>query len=190
MLNPGSGSLSPQTIVGRVRHDTPGIKQKENKYALTSAAQSLYWLQLRRVSRWQTPPNWSRADWLEEVSVEAYAAGWCAVCEHHAGSRLPLFDTVYRYTLNACLQRYRQEWRYVLRCRSMEDMEDGHVWGEDRLELSLALALLPEYDRQLLHALFWEGRSETDIAREQGVSVQAISARKRRLLRNLQEMLG
>lgn len=61
---------------------------------------------------------------------------------------------------------------------------------EDRLELSLALALLPEYDRQLLHALFWEGRSETDIAREQGVSVQAISARKRRLLRNLQEMLG
>lgn len=45
LLNPGSGSLSPQAIVGRVRHDTPGIKQKEDECAPASAAQSLYWLQ-------------------------------------------------------------------------------------------------------------------------------------------------
>ncbi|MEJ5251886.1 MAG: PEP-CTERM sorting domain-containing protein [Chthonomonadetes bacterium] len=47
-LNPGNGSLSPLAqIVGRVRYDTPGIKQKKNECAPTSAAQSLYWLQKR-----------------------------------------------------------------------------------------------------------------------------------------------
>lgn len=48
VLNPGDGSLSPlNQIIGRVRHDTPGIKQKKNECAPTSAAQSLYWLQKR-----------------------------------------------------------------------------------------------------------------------------------------------
>lgn len=45
---PLNGSpLSPQAIIGRVRHDTPGIKQKKNECAPTSAAQSLFWLQKR-----------------------------------------------------------------------------------------------------------------------------------------------
>ncbi|MCL6474327.1 MAG: PEP-CTERM sorting domain-containing protein [Firmicutes bacterium] len=44
----GNPSLSPTaTIIGRVRHDTPGIKQGKNECAPTSAAQSLYWLQKR-----------------------------------------------------------------------------------------------------------------------------------------------
>lgn len=47
-LSPGDGALSPlNNIIGRVRHDTPGIKQKKNECAPTSAAQSLYWLQQR-----------------------------------------------------------------------------------------------------------------------------------------------
>lgn len=46
--NPGDSSLSPlSSIIGRVRHDTPGIKQKKNECAPTSAAQSLFWLQKR-----------------------------------------------------------------------------------------------------------------------------------------------
>ncbi len=46
--NPGESSLSPlSSIIGRVRHDTPGIKQKKNECAPTSAAQSLFWLQKR-----------------------------------------------------------------------------------------------------------------------------------------------
>ncbi|MGC8784617.1 MAG: hypothetical protein ACP5RN_09570 [Armatimonadota bacterium] len=44
----GNPGLSPaSTIIGRVRHDTPGIKQKKNECAPTSAAQSLLWLQKR-----------------------------------------------------------------------------------------------------------------------------------------------
>lgn len=47
-LSPIGSALSPQaTIIGRVRHDTPGIKQKKNECAPTSAAQSLFWLQKR-----------------------------------------------------------------------------------------------------------------------------------------------
>ena len=47
-LTPGGGSLSPQSaIIGRVRHDTPGILQGENECAPTAAAQSLLWLQVR-----------------------------------------------------------------------------------------------------------------------------------------------
>lgn len=47
-LSLGNGSLSAQgTIIGRVRHDTPGIKQGKNECAPTAAAQSLFWLQKR-----------------------------------------------------------------------------------------------------------------------------------------------
>lgn len=50
-LNPVDSALSPQAkIVGRVRHDTPGIKQKKNECAPTSAAQSLFWLEKRHPS--------------------------------------------------------------------------------------------------------------------------------------------
>lgn len=142
---------------------------------------------LRRVATWKTPPNWSRRDWMEEMAAEAEAAGWKASCEHTPGSVYSLFQFVYRHSWNACLQRYRQEWRYALHCpRTLEATECCLPYPAD---LHTALASLSESDRQLLHRLYWEGFTETELARQQGVSVQAISKRKLAALRKLREMM-
>lgn len=143
---------------------------------------------LRRVAAWRTPPNWSHSDWIEEMRAEAEAGGWRAYSEHVVDSTFTLFQFAYHHALNACLQRYRQEWRYALRCCPIEEWWPSRQ--EDRLDISMALACLPQRDRALLYALFWEGRSETDLARERGISVQAVSQHKRRVLRKLRKILG
>jgi DNA-directed RNA polymerase specialized sigma subunit len=51
--------------------------------------------------------------------------------------------------------------------------------------LSCALALLSQTDRWLIEELFWARHTETQIAGVCGVSQQAISKRKRAILRNL-----
>lgn len=142
---------------------------------------------LRRVATWRTPPNWSRRDWMEEMHAEAEAGGWKAFCEYDSSTGCTLFQFVYRHTVNTCLQRYRQEWRYALHCHPIEDYHPFHE--EPSPELGVAMAHLPLRDRELLYALFWEGRSETDVAREQGISVQAVSQHKRRALRRLRGFL-
>ncbi|GIV19998.1 MAG: hypothetical protein KatS3mg023_1749 [Armatimonadota bacterium] len=143
---------------------------------------------LRRVATWKTPPNWSRRDWMEEMAAEAEAAGWKACCEHTPDSTCAFFQFVYQHSLNACLQRYRQEWRYALHCPIT--LEATECCLPRPTDLHTALASLSESDRQLLHQLYWERYSETELARQQGVSVQAISKRKRAALRKLREMMG
>lgn len=143
---------------------------------------------LRRVATWKTPPNWSHRDWMEEMHAEAEAAGWQAFCEHDGSVVCTLFQFVYQRSLNACLQRYRQEWRYVLHCPvTLDVIERCEPYPTD---LYAALDSLPESDRQLVHQLYWGRYTETELAQQQGVSVQAISKRKRAALRKLRGMIG
>jgi DNA-directed RNA polymerase specialized sigma subunit len=44
---------------------------------------------------------------------------------------------------------------------------------------------LPEAEQWLLRRLFWDGRTEDELASELGVSRQAVNKRKRKLLRQL-----
>lgn len=142
---------------------------------------------LRRVATWKTPPNWSRRDWMEEMYAEAESAGWKASREHTYDDTRSLFGAVYQHSLNACLQRYRQEWRYALHCpMTLDAFERREPYPAD---LYAALDSLSESDRQLMHELFWEGCTETDLARRQGVSVQAISRRKQTVLKKLRAMM-
>ncbi|MCS6831550.1 MAG: sigma-70 family RNA polymerase sigma factor [bacterium] len=142
---------------------------------------------LRRVATWMTPSNWSRHDWMEEMYAEAEAAGWKAACEYTASQACTLFQFVYQHSLNACLQRYRQEWRYVLHCPHTLDVVEHPE--ADSADLYAAIDSLPESDRQLLHQLYWARFTETELAQQQGVSVQAISKRKRAALRKLRAMM-
>lgn len=144
---------------------------------------------LRRVATWKTPPNWSHGDWMEEMRAEAEFSAWCLCREVvSSGQEEPPFGCIYQHALNACLQRYRQEWRYALHCPcSLEVVECVDAGCAD---LHAALNSLPEDDRQLLHQLFWERYTETELALQQGVSVQAVSKRKRSALKKLREMMG
>ena len=48
---------------------------------------------------------------------------------------------------------------------------------------------LPEPDRNLIECLFWEDRTEREIAGRLGITQQAVSKRKHRILDELRETL-
>ncbi len=66
-------------------------------------------------------------------------------------------------------------------------------WDEDkfllRLTLQKVLAHLPEKDRFLVHCLFWEGKSEVEVAKELGISPRAVRKRLNAVLKKLRTML-
>lgn len=143
---------------------------------------------LRRVATWKTPPNWSHDDWMEEMCAEAEVSAWSLYREvASCGQEEPPLQCIYQHALNACLQRYRQEWRYTLHCPcSLDVIERSETRCAD---LYAALDSLPEGDRRLLHQLFWERCTETELARQQGVSVQAVSKRKQAALKKLRKLM-
>jgi DNA-directed RNA polymerase specialized sigma24 family protein len=61
---------------------------------------------------------------------------------------------------------------------------DTRAWVESSLDG------LAEPDRGLIRRLFWDGRSEDDLASEWGVSQQAVSKRKQRILKQLRRGVG
>lgn len=52
-----------------------------------------------------------------------------------------------------------------------------------------AVLALPKTDRRLVRALFYEGKTEQEYAKELGVSQQAVHKRKARVLRELKKFL-
>jgi DNA-directed RNA polymerase specialized sigma24 family protein len=154
---------------------------------------------LRRIGGWRTPPNWSAAEWAREVNAMAVAAAWQAECDYDTSRGVPFAAFARQRILTRVLTRYRQEWAYAVRCPV--DLEgDGHENG--RLD-SIASPVVPVFlgsmrhvltrlsktDRWLLEEFFWKGRTEANIARDMGISQQAISKRKRAILRDLRRQL-
>ncbi len=142
-----------------------------------------------RTHAWRVPPRWSVSDWFEEIDAESIAAACHAIriFDPHRGPTLSTF--VYHQILASALARYRQEWTYALRYGLSSTEEPGVAGGEDRFtieqeeeQLKRSLTSLPEADRHLLEHLFWEGRTETEIADGLGISQQAVSKRKRKIL--------
>ncbi len=106
----------------------------------------------------------------------------------HRGPTLSTF--VYHQILASALSRYRQEWTYALRY-GVASMEEPGVAGsgeeqfsveQEEEQLKRSLTSLPDADRHLIEHLFWEGRTETEIADGLGISQQAVSKRKRKIL--------
>ncbi len=147
---------------------------------------------LTRTYRWRVPFNWTRPQWREEMLSEVALAvielSWETAME------LPTNSAHFQSMIqNKLLRRYRQEWAFNKHFgRQMvneptdyhrPDMEDLH------LRLQVSMDALPEKDRLLIRQLYWEKRTETQIASEAGVSVPAICKRKKRLLCHLRNLL-
>lgn len=73
--------------------------------------------------------------------------------------------------------------------RSAVSVEDAAIANILRGELRRCLALLDEPDRQLIHALYFEGLSERKYAKRIGIPQRTINDRRRRVLRKLKELL-
>jgi RNA polymerase sigma factor (sigma-70 family) len=141
------------------------------------------------------PPRWSPGDWWDE----ARAQGALAACEAHRsfepGRLVPLDAFLYRRVVEGVWTRYRQEWGFGRRCPTDAAPPDRPAPGSDRPDpelldrLAMVLGNLGKSERSLIRRLFWDGRTEDELALELGVSRQAVSKRKQKLLRRLRSDL-
>jgi DNA-directed RNA polymerase specialized sigma24 family protein len=121
---------------------------------------------------------------------------WGAWRDYDPSRGVPLSAFIYLRVMAGALTRYRQEWCYASHCLNQTDGEEHErmsTMGYSsyphavRELLHCALARLPDSGQRLVEQLFWQGDTETEVARHLGISHQAVSKRKRVLLRDLRE---
>ena len=153
---------------------------------------------LQRARSWRVPPNWSAADWHQELRAVALAAAWQAEQDHDPSRGVPLDGFVYSRVIAQALTRYRQEWRYALHIAHVEaGMVEAfagahpavHPAGAAFESLNRAISQLPEQEGRLLKQLFWQHRTEASIAAELHISQPAVNKRKRVALFHLRALL-
>lgn len=168
---------------------------------LDSATQS----GLRRARSWRVPPNWSRSDWFEELTAVGTAAAWQAFCEFDPERGIALAAFGYCRIISRCLARYRKEWRYALHLapsvshenetatfKSFDSTAASARAEEPRCSndhLRGAVGALPPEQRRLIEQLFWEKRTETEVANTMRMHQSTISRRKRTILKVLRMKL-
>lgn len=151
---------------------------------------------VRRTHAWRTPPRWSPRDWWEEIDAEGVAAAFQAIRVFDPSRGPSLNSFVYHQILSTALARYRREWNYALRCKpSSADLEtlsssvDQAATDHEEERLTRSIRGLSEADRQMVERLFWERWTEEEVAGSLGVSQQAVSRRKRKILLALRQSL-
>ena len=174
----------------------------ERDETLGSAVQS----GLKRTRSWRVPPNWSRDDWLEELAAVATAAAWQALCDFDPDRGVPLAGFGYCRIISRCLARYRKEWRYALHLVASDSREEGsRTFERPELNASFSTKLnethpsnhdlcgaiggLPAKQRRLIEQLFWEERTETEVANTMNINQSTINRRKRTILKSLRMQL-
>ena len=151
---------------------------------------------LRRVFRWRVPPNWSTSDWRNEMQAEAACAVWQAMCDYDPSLNVPFGAFAQQRVLASALTRYRREWAYALHSAPEHDPECSGSRPSDSVASALfdtwpgsALAPLSKSDLWLAVELFLRDRTEADLAKQIGITQQAISKRKRVIVRQLRRYI-
>jgi len=160
----------------------------------------------KRIRSWRVPPNWSPGDWFEELTAVGTAAAWQAVCDFDPKRGVPLAGFGFCRMMTRCLSRYRKEWKYALHLVVSDSCEqettafkqseltassaakvDGTHRSND--DLCDAIGALPAEQRRLIEQLFWEERTETELADALGTNQSTISRRKQTILNGLRMKL-
>src|SRR5262249_47786186 len=144
------------------------------------------------------PPRWVERDWYEEAWAQGALADCQARRDFDTRRRVPLDAFRCSRVVNSVWTRYRQEWSYGRRARPGAAIPDHPAparpgagpEADTRAWIKSSLDGLAERDRGLIRRLFWDGRGEGDLAREWGVSQQAVSKRKQRILKELRCRVG
>jgi RNA polymerase sigma factor (sigma-70 family) len=160
---------------------------------------------LKRIRSWQVPPNWCRTDWIEELAAVATAALWQAVCEFDPKRGVPFAGFAYCRMMSRCLACYRKEWRYALHIGTKDSCKEqtsslnspafaasspAKINGSGCSEnLRGAVAALPAEERRLLEQLFWEDRTEVEVANMMSINQSTINRRKQGILKSLRTKL-
>ena len=152
---------------------------------------------LRSIHTWPAPPNWSPRDWSEELRAVVIAATWEAERDFDPARGVPLDAFVQQRVWARSLSRYRREWAYARHCGS-------HLEGGDHCDVAIdeefssieiseslqaCLRRLPEQQRRLIEGLFWEEKTEVEVAGILCLTQSGISRRKRRVLEQLRRWI-
>jgi RNA polymerase sigma factor (sigma-70 family) len=165
---------------------------------LGSGVQSAF----KRIRSRRVPPNWSRSDWIEELTAVGTAAAWQAVCEFDPELGVPLAAFIYCRIIGRSLARYRKEWRYALNLVASDSWGKKNTTFKDpglaaspaakvngthpsNSDLRGAVGALPAEQRRLIEQLFWEECTETELADAVGTNQSTINRRKRAILNGL-----
>lgn len=150
------------------------------------------------VRSWRTPPNWSLRDWHNEARAIIAAAGCRADLDYDAKRGVPRTAFIYRRAVASVWTRYRQEWSYAVRfaaglqppCEQPIPAPSVPNHCDPALDRPLcdALSQLPSVDRWLIRQLFWNRKTEHQLAAALCISQQAISRRKGRVLKQLRRV--
>lgn len=151
---------------------------------------------LRRVSYWRLPPNWSHHDWMEEATGHAALAACQAFADFSPDRGIPLERFIRHRVMAGILTRYRQEWSYARHCRYQSEAESSQPVAPNLLDGTILrttmrdlLARLSQADRNLIQQVFFDLRTEADIASSMGISQQAVNKRKGGILNQLRGVL-
>jgi DNA-directed RNA polymerase specialized sigma24 family protein len=162
----------------------------------------------RRLQSWPIPPNWSPADWFEELSQIENIATSRASAAFDPSGRATLARFTYDHIIASALKAYRREWSYCLHTVAItaplpgEDQSDGGADPLGRFEagdaddipayvaLWEALAKLPTEHSDLVCQLFVQNRTEAEIARSLGISQRGVSKRKQAYIKELRQLLA
>jgi len=149
---------------------------------------------LKRIRRWRGPPRWSRWEWLEEIEAEVTIATLEARRDFNAARGVPWEAFLRLRIMNAALARYRREWTYALHRVQGAALEpaardDGPPWETAAKLITEVLGQLPDQDMWLIEGLFWEGKSESELAESLGISQQAVNKRKRTIFQYLRRLI-
>lgn len=148
-----------------------------------------------RIRTWRVPPRWSPGEWWDEARAQGALAACEARQSFDPGRLVPLDAFLYQRVIESVWTRYRQEWSFGRRCRLDGFFPNRPAAEPDRPDpelidrLVLILGNLGESDQWLVRRLFWDGRTEDELALELGITRQAINKRKQKLLGRLRSQL-
>ena len=150
---------------------------------------------MRRARAWRVPPHWSAYDWFDELRAEGAAAAIQAESVYDPGRGVPLGAYIHLCVRHRLLERYYKEWSHALRWVYIPELpehliEDGPCSPSESDDLQVALARLIESDQRLIDRLYWRGETESEVGSSLGISQQAVSKRKRLILRKLRCLLN
>lgn len=152
-----------------------------------------------RIRSWGAPPNWSGDDWWMEARAITAAAGWSAERIFDVRRCGSLGAFIYGQALASAWMRFRQEWSYSTRCSQFPKdgflepevrRQDEELNGKFDLILSSAMSRLPASDQWLLEQLYWRYVPQKNVAQTLGMTQQAVSRRKTRILEKLRAHLN
>ncbi len=131
------------------------------------------------------------------MEAEATAAALQAMRDFDPTRGVPWETFLHLRIIHAALARHRREWAFAIHRVSITAWDESEMTKDGSLPsheatldlLQVAMRRLSASDSRLIKDLFWEGKTEAGLGKALGISQQAVSKRKRSILKTLKRVV-